>query len=186
MIISFERLNDTGVEVLKPVIFRTTLRDINLKTQTGPKVNFSFIHLVPRYAENARVKADSLLFFNDLDLPLHLVRIVCYILSISLLVLAGIPCTDTGEGFAHEELQHSVAEDSCNGKESRNCSDQETDTCSPLCPCACTGCHGFSLSILFSCPIPAPVYLLLNTSELEVSQYQGYHPAIWQPPQQFI
>lgn len=106
-------------------------------------------------------------------------------------MLAGLPCADAGIVHVHKAAKHSDAENepnaenahSCDSEPGDDCSGQETDTCSPLCPCACIGCQGFSLNSPLSCPHPVHEHQLLNTAEFIVSQYQGYLPAIWQPPQ---
>lgn len=101
-------------------------------------------------------------------------RWLIYILSLYILVLAVLPCTDhlltpTQIDFAQ------VAADS---------HDQEThDTCTPLCGCSCCGIHISEVSFFwYETPLQPVVYKLVNQffkNHYPISDYNG---SIWQPP----
>ncbi|HVD97251.1 MAG TPA: DUF6660 family protein [Cytophagaceae bacterium] len=98
-------------------------------------------------------------------------RLFAFVLSLFILVLSTVPCSDD-----HEQAQPSTGL-------SDNHSDHEQDSCTPFCSCSCCGIGG----IVLSTPVFSVTLHTVQTSSPSSSHYSfdfisSYFYSFWQPP----
>ena len=108
-------------------------------------------------------------------LPLSLVKIIAFILSLYILLLSGMPCTDAQDCNLSTTTQVSATQNHDNHQ-------HESEHCPPLCHCSCCSVAVSKL------PTFALVYKKLPlANQLKFSFYHshyltGFLEAVWQPP----
>jgi len=96
-------------------------------------------------------------------------KIIIYILSLTILGLSIYPCSD---GLHCEEEQEMA---------SHNHSEDEEDDCSPFCVCAC--CGSFYVDGKTETSLPTPRHIPVTSKFHYATHYSfSYRSAIWQPP----
>lgn len=106
-------------------------------------------------------------------------RIVAFILAITVMALSLMPCADLDEMLiAEQHRQEAMHQSPC-----RHDADPLRDLCSPFCHCAC--CASFTVP-QSAIRVPAPIYF-----HAPVAVFAGYRQErllsislpVWQPPQ---
>ncbi len=98
-------------------------------------------------------------------------KFLAFIMAFLVLTLSVMPCADTNEGKAKNELSKS-------GHQQK---DAQQEDCSPFCTCTC--CAGFSINHFIAALSSIPAYEPnLTTSFLSLQTMEVALP-IWQPPQ---
>ncbi len=118
----------------------------------------------------------------NFTIPLLLMKIIVYILSIHMIALSLIPCGDGGGDIVEIakhffEIEHTHSTD--HKEHSKGCGD---DTCSPFCICSCCS-SGIDYPKNSSLQLK-PLSLLVKTIPSFISTFlpSSYNNAIWQPP----
>ena len=109
-----------------------------------------------------------------------MLRWLTYILSLYILVLAVLPCTDHLIVPIQIDLTHLAVDSHDHDQESR-------DTCTPLCGCSCCGVHISEVSFFwYETPEQPIVYKIANQSFATKFPISDYNGSIWQPPKAIV
>lgn len=102
-------------------------------------------------------------------------KFLLYILSLHVLMLSFMPCTDEEDKASGKEQVSAVA-----GLQQQGQQDYHEDLCSPLCSCQCCHTHYqvYSLNISENLPLPEAKQNTLYTNNFSSSP----SCSIWQPP----
>lgn len=103
-----------------------------------------------------------------------IVKLLTLILSIYIIALACIPCTDATIVIDNAQTAHHHTDNS----------DHSDDSCTPFCICSCCGAliYNFSQTLTFT-PTLAFLRITSPTPVFTANLNSIYEGSIWQPPQ---
>ena len=108
-------------------------------------------------------------------LPLSLVKIIAFILSLYILLLSGMPCTDAQDCNLPTTTQVSTTQNHGNHQ-------HESEHCPPLCHCSCCSVAVSKMPLLTISYLKPATISKQKTSFYQFHHLTGFLEAVWQPP----